>query len=68
MNAANLKNGRNGRKNIKPSRDALRRYWIELRAAADAGDVAAMAAMIALAESRPVTLILGAPQIGAVHA
>lgn len=67
MNNANLKSGR-ASCNIKPSKAALRRYRIELRAAADAGDVAAQAALIALAENRPVALNLTTPQARPDHA
>lgn len=51
-----------------PGAGELRRYWLELRAAADAGDVGAIVALIALAEKRPLIFSIGATQAGAGNA
>jgi len=45
-----------------PTKGDLRRYWLELRAAADAGDVGAIVALIALTEKRPLIFPIGGVQ------
>lgn len=43
----------------KPTRAEVAAAWGRLRAAADQGDIQACAALIALAESKPLALDLG---------
>ncbi len=50
-----------------PGPGELRRYWLELRAAADAGDVGAIVALIALAEKRPLIFSIGGVPVEAVN-
>ena len=52
MNAINKTRGRQA----KPTRNEVNAAWDRLRAAAEAGSVQASAALIALAEGRPVHL------------
>lgn len=50
-------------KQAKPDAAALRDYWRDLRAAAEAGDLGAKAILIALAEGRPLIAAHAAPQV-----
>lgn len=52
-------------KQAKPDAAALRNYWRELRAAAEAGDLSAKALLIALAEGRPLIAAHSAPLVRA---